>query len=383
MTKTVEKSSPARQIEPVGEITAGVDTHRDFHVAAALDGLGRLLGTAKFDATAAGYAALLGWLAGFGPVGRVGVEGTGGYGAGLTLHLADAGVGVLEVNRPNRQKRRRQGKSDPLDAINAARAVLSGEATASPKLRRGPIEAVRVLRQVHHQQVKARTAAVNTLHALLVTAPAELRESLHGLSQPQLVAACAALPTPEAPDPRLRGTARRAARDELATALTDSTTAVRLALAHLATSIIEHAACITALATHLTALVARIAPATTAQFGLGADTAGQLLITLGEHPDRVAGEAAFAALIGVAPLDASSGQQQHHRLSRAGDRQANSALYRIALCRLAHCERTRSYMSHRLAANGSNKKDLIRKLKRYIAREIYPHLKTDLTALTT
>lgn len=384
MAKSRGKSSPGPRVEPVGSVTGGVDTHRDFHVAAALDALGRLLGTAKFDATSAGYAALLAWLAGFGiPVEAVGVEGTGDYGAGLTRHLSGQGITVTEVNRPNRQKRRRAGKSDPADAINAARAVQSGEATATPKLRQGPVESLRVLRATRNHLVKARTAAINELKGLLITAPAELREQLTRLPLPQLLAACTALDTPGLPARGLRGTARSSARDTLAQALCDHHLATRVALATLADTTTRYDAQITALDTQLDVLVATIAPRTLALHGLGTDTTAQLLITTGNHPDRVHSEAAFATLTGVAPLDASSGRtQNHHRLSRAGDRQANCALYRITLTRLATCPRTKRYMTDRLAPNGGNRKHIIRCLKRYISREIYPHLTADLATLT-
>lgn len=373
-------TSVAAAGSPVGEITGGVDTHQDFHVAAALDGLGRLLGTATFAATAAGYAQLTEWLTGFGPLAAVGVEGSGDYGAGLTRHLVEQQIRVIEVNRPNRQKRRRQGKSDATDAINAARAVLSGEATATPKPRCGPVESLRVLRETKQQLSKARTAAINTLRALLVTAPTGLRESLGGLSTRQLVTACAQLDTAAEPGPG--ATARTTDRHELAEALCDHDIATRTALATLAATITSYDTHLAALNTQLEALTARIAPRTLARHGLGPDTTAQLLITAGDNPDRLHSEAAFARLTGVAPLDASSGRQHHHRLSRAGDRQANSALYRITLTRLATCHRTRTYMTERLAPNGSNKKHLIRCLKRYITREIYPHLTADLATLT-
>jgi len=345
--------------------------------------LGRLLDTATFDATDAGYTRLTEWLASFGPLAQVGVEGTGDYGAGLTRHLTRQHIRVVEINRPNRQKRRRQGKSDTTDAIQAARAVLSGEASAAPKLRSGPVESLRVLRETKQQLTKARTAAVNTLRALLVTAPTALRESLAGLSTTQLIAACAGLDTPTVPASGLRGRARTASHDELAEALCDHETATRTALATLAATITDYDTRLTALTTQLQVLTARIAPRTLTCHGLGPDTTAQLLITAGDNPDRIHSETAFARLTGVAPLDASSGQQQHHRLSRAGDRAANSALYRITLTRMATCHRTRTYLTERLTPNGANKKHLIRCLKRYITREIYPQLRADLTALTT
>jgi len=248
--------------------------------------LGRLLDTATFDATDAGYTRLTEWLASFGPLAQVGVEGTGDYGAGLTRHLTRQHIRVVEINRPNRQKRRRQGKSDTTDAIQAARAVLSGEASAAPKLRSGPVESLRVLRETKQQLTKARTAAVNTLRALLVTAPTALRESLAGLSTTQLIAACAGLDTPTVPASGLRGRARTASHDELAEALCDHETATRTALATLAATITDYDTRLTALTTQLQVLTARIAPRTLTCHGLGPDTTAQLLITAGDNPDR-------------------------------------------------------------------------------------------------
>ena len=173
-------------------VTGGVDTHADLHVATALDHLGGVLGTAEFRTTAAGYRKLLAWLRGFGPMHQVGVEGTGSYGAGLARHLTEQGVAVIEVARPNRQLRRRHGKSDTLDAVAAARAVLSGEASATPKTHDGPVEALRTLKVVQRSANKARTQALNQLHALVLTAPDELRERLRTLKTAELVRTCAA-----------------------------------------------------------------------------------------------------------------------------------------------------------------------------------------------
>ncbi|SDM58037.1 Transposase [Allokutzneria albata] len=384
MTKTPKKVTRTAPAAPVAEVIGGVDTHRDFHVAAAKDSLGPTLGTRSFPATSAGYAALVAWLAGFGPISAVGVEGTGCYGAGLSTYLIEHGITVVEVNRPNRQKRRRAGKSDPRDAINAAAAVQSGDATAAPKTRTGPIESVRVLRQTRDLLVTARTRAINTLKALLVTAPAPLRESLHGLSTTALLTHCAAFDTPTADVKGLRGKAKTQATTDLAEALLDPGMGVRTVLGELARIIAHHNTHIAELDIALDALVHRIAPRTTALFGLGPDTTGQLLTTVSDNPDRIHSEPALATLTGVAPQDCSSGRtQDHHRLSRAGDRQANAALYRTVLTRLAWHEPTRTYMTTRLTPNASNKKHLIRCLKRYLIREIYPHLTTDLATLHT
>jgi transposase len=374
---------PAGRVEPVGPVTGGVDTHKDFHVAAAKDALGRDLGTARFPATLAGYTALLAWLCAFGPLEAVGVEGTGCYGAGLTTHLLAQGVTVVEVNRPNRQKRRRTGKSDILDAIAAAAAVQSGEATATPRARIGPVESVRVLKETRDHLTTARTATVNVLHALIVTAPAALRESLNAMKTTALIRHCAGFTAPAVPVKGMRGQARTQVLDTLVEHLTDSGNTARIALGELARTVQCYDTHITELDTSLTALTSRIAPRTSALHGVGPGRAAQMLITAGDQPDRIHTERSFANLTGVAPLDCSSGHnQQHHRLSRAGDRQANSVLYYIVLTRLAHHQPTRDYMATRLRPGTKmTKKHLIRCLKRYVAREIYPRLTADLADL--
>jgi transposase len=371
-------------VTPVGEITGGVDTHKDFHLAAAKDALGRDLGTEKFPATHAGYTALLAWLRAFGPVAAVGVEGTGCYGAGLTTHLRAHEVAVVEVDRPNRQKRRRTGKSDTKDAIAAAAAVQSGDATATPRPRTGPVESVRVLKETRDHLLTARTAALNTLHALIITAPPVLRETLTGMTTRALIGHCADYAPAVLPPKGSRGTPRAQATTQLATTLLDSQSTVRLVLGELARTIQHYDTRINDLKTCLETLVTRIAPRTSALHGVGPGRTAQLLITAGDHPDRIHSEAAFAALTGVAPQDCSSGKDQsHHRLSRAGDRQANSVLYYVILTRLASRHQpTRTYMADRLRPGTKmTKKHLIRCLKRYLAREIYPRLTADLTDL--
>ena len=159
-------------------IIGGVDTHAATHHAAVIDLNGRLLADAQFPASPRGYALMLKWMQGKGRLDRVGIEGTGAYGAGLARHLHNHGVRVLEVPRPDRRLRRQHGKSDPLDAEAAARAVLAGNACSAPKLATGPIEAIRMLRIARTGAVKAKTAAINTLLGLIVTAPEPLRSQL-------------------------------------------------------------------------------------------------------------------------------------------------------------------------------------------------------------
>jgi transposase len=375
MTKPLAKAHPDPAAEPGDhappvQVTGGVDTHRDVHWAAARDVLGRQLGTHRFTATRAGYQALLAWLRSLGTVTAVGVEGTGSYGAGLTRYLLTENVHVVEVNRPNRQKRRQKGKSDPQDAINAAAAVQSGDATATPKPRTGPIESVRVLRNTRETLIKARTAAWNTLRATLVTAPDDLREQLHDLTPAALLSACQALET-------VPGTTGSA----LARALLDAALTTRTMLHQLATTIGHHNHAVAVLDTQLTALITLLAPRTLARHGFGPDTTGQLLVTAGNNPDRLRSESAFAMLAGIAPHQASSGRTDRHRLNRGGDRDANAAFYRVVITRMKSHQPTRDYVTKHRTPNRANGKHIIRKLKRYVAREIYPHLMADLTAI--
>lgn len=334
-------------------VIGGVDTHRDVHVAAAIDDLGRVLGTAEFPTTLVGHRRLLRWLRRHGEVRLVGVEGTGAWGAGLVRFLCAEGIAVVEVDRPNRQRRRRHGKSDPVDAEAAARAALNGDATAVPKARDGLVEAIRALRVARRSAIKARTQAANQLYALVSTAPDELRADLRTLPLAKL-ATTAARFRPGPPDSAVAGT--KTALREIArrwTALSDE---------------------ITRLDADLDVLVAQAAPTLVARHGIGTDTAGALLVAAGDNPDRLRNERSFAALCGTSPLDASSGMHRRHRLNRGGDRQANQALWRITLVRMSSCPHTRAYVERR-TKEGRTKKEIIRCLKRYIAREVYADLR--------
>ena len=334
-------------------VTVGVDTHKDLHVAAARDQLGRRLATTTTGATSAGYAELLGWALGLGEVTAWGVEGTGSYGAGLARFLAAHGQRVLEVNRPDRAARRRHGKSDPVDADAAARAVQAGEATGVPKAADGTVEMVRALRAARQTAVKARTQAINALKGLLVTAPTELREQLDGLSTPKLVGAAVVL------EP---GT------------LVTPTAATMLALCSLAGRYQHLDAEIKVLTGKLDQLTAKTAPAVRALHGVGPDSAAALLIAAGDNPGRLRSEAAFAALCGSSPVEASSGKTRRHRLNRGGDRQANAALYRVVLVRLRWHQPTRDYVARRTTESKTSK-EIIRCLKRYVAREVFAALR--------
>jgi transposase len=333
-----------------GSVTGGVDTHLDVHVAAAVNHLGGVLGTKSFPTTAVGYRQLLGWLCSFGSLHAVGVEGTGSYGSALARHLAENDVRVIEVSRPNRQVRRRHGKTDVIDAIAAARAVLSGEATGTPKAQTGPVEALRLLKIVLRGATKSRTQAVNQLRTIVATAPDELRSKLRALKTPDLVTTCAAF--------RVR------AEDDSLGSVT------RLAMRELAQRIQFLDDQIMRTKGRLSRITTAAAPELMARKGVGPDTASAILVSAGDNPHRLRDERSFAALAGSNPIPASSGKTTRHRLNRGGDRQLNAALWRIAIVRLATDPDTRAYLDRR-TAEGKTKTEAIRCIKRYIAREVF------------
>ena len=331
-----------------------MDTHKDTNTAAVIDTAGRTLGVAQFPTTPPGYGSLLAWLRSFGTVALVGIEGTGAYGAGLASYLHLAGVAMVEIDRPERKTRRWQGKSDPIDAEAAARAALTGRRTGTPKLRNGQVEALRVLRVARRGAVNNRADAQRQIKTLIVTAPDSLRSQLRELSDRRLIQVCAT----RRPD-------RAAAADPaVATVITLRSLARRHQ--QLTDEIDE-------LDSLIAPLVEAINPRLYALLGVGPDVAGQLLVTAGQNPERLHSEAAFAMLCGAAPLPASSGRTHRHRLNRGGDRQANAALYRIVLSRLRWDPRTQAYAERR-TTEGLSKKEIMRCLKRYIAREIYTAL---------
>ena len=343
-----------------GRVIGGVDTHKHTHHAAAIDQHGQLLGDREFASDASGQRQLLDWLRSHGDLTAVGVEGTGFYGAALARHLESAGVTVVEVNRPNRAARRADGKSDRLDAEQAARAVLAMTATAVPKSKSGPVEVIRMLRVTRSSAVKARTQAFLTLHGIVIGSPAKLRDELVKLSKRTLVNRCAGL-RPETDD--LLELAAAPDRIHLAAAKT-----VLRDLARRWRALDDE---VKALDRQIKALVTQTAPELVALFGVGTELAGQFLVTAGDNPQRISSEAAFAKLCGVAPQPASSGRTTgRHRLSRSGDRAANSALYIVAITRMRHHEPTRAYYARR-TAEGLTKREIIRCLKRYIAREVF------------
>lgn len=337
---------------PATDVFGGVDTHSDVNVAAALDSAGRLINTASFATTAAGNRALFAWLSGHGTVTRVGVEGTGSWGAGLTRYLLAQHMDVVEVDRPNRQNRRRNGKSDVIDAEAAARAAFNGAATGAPKSRDGDVEAIRALRVARRSAMRNRVQAIHQLRALTTTAPQGLRDQVRGLTRKDLIETCL--------------------RFRIADA-NDAAGATRFALRELARRIGHYDEELARLDAQIVPLVTRACPELLELRGVGADTAAILLVTAGDNPARLRNEASFAKLCGVAPLEASSGKVRRHRLNRGGDRQANHALWRIVLVRMGCDERTRVYVARR-RAEGLGTREIMRCLKRYVAREIFTAL---------
>jgi len=340
-------------VEDACVITGGVDTHADTHVAVAPDPLGGLLGVREFPATAAGYAGLLSWLGGFGTVAMVGVEGAGSYGAGLARHLAAAGIRVVEVDRADRQDRRRAGKSDPLDAVSAARAVQSGRASGAPKGRDGAVEAIRSLMVARRSARNERTQVINQARSLILTGPDELRARFAGHCAAALAEGIAAL------RPRPGDAAGHA---------------VRVALRELGRRAEFLDGQLERLDELIVPLVTARAPGLLSLYGVGPDTAALLLVAAGDHPERLRSEAAWAHLCGTAPIPASSGKVRRHRLNPGGNREANHALWRIVITRMSAHPATRAYVDRR-TKEGLSKKEIIRCLKRYVAREVYHHLR--------
>ena len=340
-------------VEATRTVTGGIDTHGEVHVAAVLDEVGGLLGTASFSADPEGYSDLLSWLEAFGEISKVGVEGTGSYGAGIARHLVRAGVHVVEVDRQNRQSRRQSGKSDPLDAVEAARAAQSGRAHGQAKSRDGSVEAIRVLVVAKRSARASRIKALTQMRQLTYSAPDQLQSRLKGLPIPKFVSVAQGLRPTRSADP-----------------VTAATKASLSSLAHRVADLEDE---IDQLDAMITPLLVATAPELLAIYGVGIDTAAALLVAAGDNPDRVRSEAAWAHLCGVSPLPASSGKVTRHRLNRGGDRQANRALWHIVITRLASDPRTQAYMERRVK-DGRSKKEAIRMLKRYVAREVYRYL---------
>jgi transposase len=335
------------------KIIIGVDTHKDIHVAVAINGIGAHLGTLTIPVSPKGYQNLETWARAFGSIHAFGIEGTGSYGAGLARFLQAKGHTVVEVNRPNRQLRHQNGKSDPLDAESAARAVLGGQANARPKSADSSVEMIRHLKVARDTAVKSRTQAMVTLKTIIINAPAALRQALDRIiGKMALIRHLAAL----RPGPILSVTA-----------------SAKGALRAIARRWLTLDAEIRAHDADLEALTASCVPAMLEAHGISTGTAAEMLILVGDNPERIRSEAAFAKLCGVCPIPASSGKTNRHRLNRGGNRQANAALYRVVIVRMRNHQPTLDYVKKR-KADGKGKMEIIRCLKRFVAREIFGYL---------
>jgi transposase len=352
--------SRQRSLMKIDEVILGVDTHLNLHVGALISNSGKFLGTLSVTTDAAGYLELITWARSFGTLCRAGVEGTGTYGAGLARALRDHKVQVLEVNRPDRARRRSRGKSDPTDAENAARAVLSGMATAVPKEQTGAAEAMRSVSVTRRSAVKAQTQAINQLRALLISAPPEIRQRLWKERTSDCVMGCS----------RLRSLG--------STPLLQTLTATLVLLAKRWLALKEEIKTLDAM---LESLTTRYAPRLRGRFGVGPQTAAVLVAVAGDNPERLKSESSLAALCGVSPLQASSGKTVRHRLNSGGDRSANNALWTITMVRMRSDPRTRAYVERR-TKEGMSRKEIHRCLKRYLVREVYPLILEDLGVST-
>ena len=330
------------------QIIGGVDTHQDLHTAAVVSHDGTVLGTESFSTTRAGYRAMLRWFRSHGELLRVGVESTGTYGAGITRHLALSGIPVLEVTGPDPASRRAKGKDDALDAIAAAEAARTRRRVQVAKDRSGAVEALRVLRTTRKTAIKCRRAALQQLHNTIVAAPEEVRDQVRNLTRMQRLRTCAAW----RPD---------------TVGYRDPVVATKLALKYLARRILDLNDEIAELDRFIVPLVEELAPNLLELEGVGTENAGAIMVAVGDNPDRLRSEASFAMMCGVCPIPASSGKTQRHRLNRGGNRQANSALHMVVVCRMRIDQRTRAYVARR-TLEGLSKPEIMRCLKRYVAR---------------
>ena len=337
----------------ISGVIIGVDTHKSIHVAVAIDNNGSRLTAFSAPATTKGYKLLEDWACALGTITAFGIEGTGSYGAGLSRHLLAQGHKVIEVTRPNRQLRYQHGKSDSLDAEGAARSVLGGQAIAQPKTQTGSVEMIRHLKIARDTAVKCRSQAMVTLKTLIINAPAALRDTLDQISGKIALIRYIAAFRPGA----------------MTSTIASAKTALR-ALAQRWLTLHEE------IQSHdkaLEQLVMVHAPTLMASHGIATMTAAEMLILVGDDPTRIRSEAALAKLCGVGPIPASSGKTNRFRLNRGGNRQANAALYRVAIVRMRNHPSTLAYVSKRKMEGKSNR-EIIRCLKRYIVREIFTHL---------
>ena len=335
------------------DVIIGVDTHKEIHAAVAINAFGIHLATTTIPVCTKGYQALETWATALGPIRAIGIEGTGSYGAGLSRFLRERGHTIIEVNRSNRQLRHQKGKSDTVDAESAARAVLAGQATASPKAGTSTVEMIHHLKIARDTAVKGRTQAMQTLKAIIVCSPAVLREPLDKITGKMKLL-------------RRLSTLRPGPITSTIASAKASLRAIARRWLVLDAEIKEHDA-------HLETLTAARAPELLKAHGMATGTAAEMLLLVGDNPERIHSEAAFAKMCGACPIPASSGKTNRHRLNRGGNRQANAALYRVVIVRMRGHQPTLDYIRRR-TAEGKSKSEIIRCLKRYVAREIFGYL---------
>jgi transposase len=340
------------EADPPG-IIVGIDTHKQTHTAVAITGLGARLAQLTIPVGTEGYRRLEAWACSFGKIRAFGIEGTGSYGAGLSRFLRERGYAVHEVAQPDRRSRHRHGKTDHLDAEGAARALLDGQTAALPKSGTSECEMIRHLKIARDTAVKGRTQAMLTLKAIIISAPAALRERLEACTtKMSLIRHLAAL----RPGP-----------------LTSTTASAKTSLRAIAQRWLQLDAEIKSHDVHLDQLTRRCAPIMAEAHGIGTATMAEMLILVGDNPERIHSEAALAKLCGVCPIPASSGKTNRYRLNRGGHRQANAALHRVAVVRMRTHKPTIDYVTRR-KAEGKSKPEIIRCLKRFLAREIFGYL---------
>ncbi|MEQ3542150.1 IS110 family transposase [Pseudonocardia tropica] len=334
------------------DAVVGVDTHRDTHEVEIALPTGTPVATCQISNDSTGYAELLAWIVDHSPGPRlaVSIEGTRSYGLGLARAVAAAGLTVIECEQPNRKARRGKGKSDPIDAHLAVLTALQLNADQLPTPRAdGDREALRILLGARHDLTSSHTAQTNRLRALLLGGDDTDRRAARARLTDTVLAGLAR---------------RRSPRDA------DRAQAVRHGeLRRLAVAVREGARALNANRAQLHAIVDDLVPGLTERRGVGPVSAAQAIVSF-SHPGRCRNDAAFAALAGTSPLEASSGRTKRHRLNRGGDRALNRAVHTIALTRMRCCERTRAYVERR-TAEGKSPREIRRCLKRYITRELY------------
>lgn len=349
----IEKLDQGQDAASVTKLYVGVDTHADTHTVAALDGVGRVLWTKTYPATSVGYQAVITCLESLGPVGEtlVGVEGTNSYGAGLTRALVAGGFDVFEVLRPTRQVRRMDGKSDPIDAVEAARALISGRGVSVPKSGTGAAESLRCLNVARNKYVSVMKALSNAVLSLLITASVQVREKYEAETT--------------------RETLRKLRNCRPGCLGADSVDFfVLTSLKTMAKTHWDLNQAAAGLEDRMHALLQVHYPALLELYGVGTITAATLVAAAGDNPHRIRSEAAFAKMCGACPIPASSGKTNRYRLNRGGNRQANKALHQIAIVRMSNHEPTIQYAA-RQTERGKTKREILRQLKRALCRPIY------------